>query len=63
MDNKTIHDLAIAYAQAKLLKEQSKPGYDLDNTNEEIRNFLHSYHLASLHLPEEDKAIDPSTLC
>ncbi len=63
MDEKSIHDLAVAYAQAKLVKEQNGIGYNLDHTSEEIRSFLKSYHFALLHIPEEDKEIDLSTLC
>ena len=63
MDEKSIHDLAVAYAQAKLVKEQNGIGYNLDHTSGEIRSFLKSYHFALLHIPEEDKEIDLSTLC
>ncbi len=59
MDNKKIHDLAVAYAQAKLIKEQEDAGY----TNEEIRSFLCAYHFALIHIPEEDKEIPLDELC
>ncbi len=48
MDEKSIHDLAVAYAQAKLVKEQNGIGYNLDHTSKEIRSFLKSYHFALL---------------
>ena len=63
MDDKTIHDLAVVYAQTKLIKEQNTIGYNLDHTSEEIRSFLATYHFALLHIPEEDKELDPSKLC
>ena len=62
MDDKTIHDLAVAYAQAKLIKDQSNDNDCLDFTSDEIRSFLKSYHFAQIHIPEEDKEIDLSTL-
>lgn len=63
MDKRSIHDLAVAYAQAKLIKNQNNIGYDLGHTSEEIRSFLEAYYFASLHIPEEDKDIDLSRLC
>ena len=63
MDDKTIHELAAAYAQAKLIKEQSRTEYNLDSTNKEIRDFIRSYRFALVHIPEEDDEIDISTLC
>ena len=61
LSNDKIHDLAVAYAQAKLLKYQQdfpeKSGY-----SDEIRAFLESYYFAEIHLPEEDKEIDLSEL-
>lgn len=63
MSDKQFHDLAVAYAHAKLIKMQCYDTYDTDSTSEEIQAFLKSYHFALLHLPEEDKDIDLSTLC
>lgn len=63
MIDKQFHDLAIAYAHAKLIKMQSCDTYNSDSTNEEIREFLKSYHFALLHLQEEDKDLDISSLC
>lgn len=63
MSDKQFHDLATAYAHAKLIKMQSRDIYDSDSTNEEIREFLKSYHFAMLHLQEEDKNLDISSLC
>lgn len=62
MDNRTIHDLAVAYAQAKLMKLQSDAEYHSDFTNEELKSFLRSYYFASIHLPEEDSSLDLSAL-
>ena len=59
MDDKKIHDLAVAYAQAKLIKEQCENGC----TNEEIRSFLRAYHFALIHIPEEDKEVPLDELC
>lgn len=61
MTDKTFHDLAIAYAQTKLLKYQQEFPDD-DMTNDEIRAFLKSYHFALIHMPEEEESIDLSTL-
>lgn len=63
MSDKQYHDLAVAYAHAKLIKMQSCNTYNSDSTSEEIQDFLKSYHFALLHLPEEDKGIDISSLC
>ena len=63
MNDKQLHDLAVAYAHAKLIKMQSCDTYDLDSTSKEILNFLKSYHFALLHLPEEDKDLDVRSLC
>ena len=59
MDNETIHDLAVAYAQAKLIKESYQKGL----TNEEIQLFLRAYHFALIHIPEEDKEVPLDKLC
>lgn len=61
MTDKTFHDLAVAYAQAKLLKYQ-KDCPENDATDIEIRVFLKAYHFAILHMPEENESIDLSTL-
>ncbi len=61
MSDTVIHDLAVAYAQAKLIQDQqTHPG--VGGTNEEIRSFLKWYHFAVIQIPDEDKAIDLSTL-
>lgn len=59
MDDKSIHDLAVAYAQAKLIKESDQRGF----TSEEIRSFLEAYHFALIHISEEDKEIPLDKLC
>lgn len=57
MDDKTFHDLAVAYAQAKLIQSQQmhpdQNGYD-----EELRSFLKSYNYALYQLPIESDALD-----
>ncbi len=63
MTDKQLHDLAVAYAHAKLVKVQLHDTYDSDSTNEEIREFLKFYHFALIHLPEEDEDADISSLC
>lgn len=61
MSDSAIHDLAVAYAQAKLMQEQQEhpenSGYSM-----EIRSFLKWYHFAAIHIPRENKEIDLSTL-
>lgn len=59
MSEKAIHDLAVAYAQAKLIKESDQKGF----TSEEIQSFLKAYHFALIHIPEEDKEILLDKLC
>lgn len=57
MDNKTIHDLAVAYAQAKLIQHQQinpdDNGYD-----EEIRLLIKAYYHACNQIPIEDDSLD-----
>lgn len=57
MDDKTIHDLAVAYAQAKLIQSQEmhpeQSGYD-----EELRLLLKSYNYALHQLPVWYDALD-----
>lgn len=62
MNDKIIHDLAVAYAQIKLNKEQLNTNYNSDYTNDEIRSFLKSYHFALVHIPEENERLDLSAL-
>ena len=61
MKENVIHDLAVAYAQAKLIKNQQEhpeeTGY-----SEEIRSFLKDYYIAINHIPEENENIDPGSL-
>lgn len=57
MTDKTIHDLAVAYAQAKLIQSQQmhpeQNGYD-----EELRSFLKNYNYALHQLPVEYDSLD-----
>ena len=61
MSDTLVEKLAIAYAQAKLIQHQQEHPEDSGYSNE-IRKFLKWYHFAKIHIPEEDKAIDISTL-
>lgn len=57
MDDKTIHDLAVAYAQAKLIQcQQERP--DLSGYDEEIHLFLKDYLYALHQLPVEYEELD-----
>lgn len=57
MDNKTIHDLAVAYAQAKLIQsQQERP--DISGYDEEIHSFLEDYLHALHQLPVEYEELD-----
>lgn len=59
MDNKIIHDLATAYAQAELIQYQNdhpnETGYD-----SKIKAFLESYYFASAQIPLVDDSLDRS---
>lgn len=57
MNDKTIHDLAVAYAQAKLIQTQQVHP-DLHGHNEEIRSFLKDYLHALHQLPIEYEDLD-----
>lgn len=61
MTDSVIHELAIAYAQVKLLRHQKEHPED-SGYSDEIRDFLKWYHFAAIHIPEENKEIDMSTL-
>ena len=59
MNDKTIHDLAVAYAQAKLIQfQQDRP--DLNGYDEEINTFLSDYLHALRQLPIEYENLDES---
>lgn len=59
MNDKQLHDLAVAYAQVELAKyQQEHPdtiGYD-----EKISSFLESYYFALTRIPIVNKDIDVS---
>lgn len=61
MTDSQVHDLAVAYAQTKLLSSQQEHPED-SGYSSEIRAFLKWYHFAIIHIPEEDAEIDLSTL-
>lgn len=61
MSGSVIHDLAVAYAQAKLIQYQQAHPEDSGYSNE-IRQFLKWYHFAEIHIPRENEDIDLSTL-
>lgn len=52
MDSKINHDLAVAYAHAKLIKHQ-QDSYEEDGYDSELRFFLKSYYYALNQLPIE----------
>lgn len=57
MNEKVFHDLAVAYAQAKLLQFQQKhPEESCSDT--ELRSFLKAYNYALYQLPIEDNDLD-----
>jgi len=57
MNDKIIHDLAIAYAQAKLLKmQQDEP--ENNGLNSELRSYIKAYYYACYQIPIEDEDID-----
>lgn len=57
MDKQVIHDLAVAYAQAKLMVylQQNPDAADYDET---VRLFVKSYNQAVYQIPIEDKELD-----
>lgn len=57
MSDKVIHDLAVAYAQVKLMRHQQEAPED-DGLDSELRFFLKSYYYALNNLPDEDKDLD-----
>lgn len=57
MDEKLNHELAIAYAQAKLIKRQQDSSED-NGCNSELRSFLKSYYYAAYQLPIENDDLD-----
>ncbi len=57
MNEKVNHDLAVAYAQAKLFRYQQEYP-DRDMTDEEIRAFLKAYYYASAQLKAEYNDLD-----
>lgn len=61
MTDSQVHDLAVAYAQTKLLASQLEHPED-SGYSEEIRAFLKWYHFAHIQIPKEDAEIDSSTL-
>ena len=58
MDDQLCERLAIAYAQAKLQKEQAAEGYDGDQLDEELHFFLKAYRYASANLQQIWKDMD-----
>ena len=61
MSDDLVRSLAIAYAQAKLFQHQQEHPED-SGYSDEIRDCLKWYHFAAIHIPEENKEIDMSTL-
>ena len=61
MDEKVVHDLAVAYAQVCLFQELREHPEETGYTDT-IQLFLKSYHFARIHIPKENVDIDLSTL-
>ncbi len=57
MSDKVIHDLAVAYAQVKLMRHQQEAPKD-DGWNSELRFFLKNYYYALNQLPIEDEGLE-----
>ena len=57
MSDFAIHDLAVAYAQAKLLQYQQEHPKD-SLSNDELRFFLKAYDYASYQMPIEYEGFD-----
>lgn len=53
MDDRKIHDLAVAFAQAKLIGNQSVLGNPKDSDTEDIHNFLKDYKFALDNIQNE----------
>lgn len=55
MDPKVLHDLSIAYAQARLSRKQynSKEPH----SKEELYDFIHDYHFARNNIVEQSKQL------
>lgn len=57
MDNKTVHDLAVAFAQVKLFRYlQESP--DMNGYSDEIRTFVKAYTHACHEIPATYKDLD-----
>lgn len=52
MNDDLRNQLAVAYAQAKLMHEQSEKDYLLSGYDEEIEKYLKSYQFAYDRIPE-----------
>ena len=57
MSDDVIHDLAVAYAMAKLLKSQQEHP-EGNGYNTEIRSLIKNYYYALHQIPEEDSSLD-----
>lgn len=57
MSDSVVHDLSVAYAQAKLIQyQQENP--ERNGDNEEIRFLLKAYHHACYQIPVENEGLD-----
>lgn len=57
LSDSVVHDLAVAYAQVKLIQEQQRdPG--LSGYDDEIRSFLKHYNHARYQIPIECEDLD-----
>ena len=53
MDDREIHELAVAFAQAKFIGSQCKLGNPEDSDTEDIHNFLKDYKFALDNIQNE----------
>lgn len=58
MTNKELHELAIAFAQVKLLNHQKNNEYPLSSDSEELHYFAKMYRFAQLNLEREYDELD-----
>lgn len=56
MDEKSLHDLAVAYAQVKLLNFQKEYGKSGDT--EELREFARAYNFCLFNFEKEYESLD-----
>lgn len=61
MTDQEMHDLAVAYAQVRLIEMHKADPFRI-GSSEDIRAYLKAYHFALIQIPEENQEIDLSSL-